>query len=1099
VEFRVLGPVEIVDGPRTIRFGPNKQRILLAVLLCHANREVTRDVLIDTLWSRPPRTAADNLRVHVYHLRRELGAERVVRHPGGYSLLVKEGELDSETFTERVEEGSRTLASGNADDAARTLRAALNMWRGPAFGDLRTVEPLRTRAEHLDELRLDALAQRIDADLTLGQHNQITGELATLAAEHPLRERFQGRLLLALYRGGRSAEALQAFDRYRRRLSLDLGVEPGAELQALHLAILRDDPDLVPTSLPAVAAGPQVAKPRPSQDKIERLVPRQLPGDVAGFTGRSAELAQLDALLRAESDDAPRTVVISTIAGAAGVGKTALAVRWAHQVRDQFPDGQLYINLRGYDPDQPITTAEALARFLAALGVTGQDIPLEMDERAARYRTEIAERRMLIVLDNAATVEQVRPLLPGTPSCAVVVTSRDRLAGLVARHGAHRLELDLLSPDDAVMLLRTLIGERVDSEPLPAQILAERCSRLPLALRIAAEFVAARPQYSLQALTEELNGERRRLEILDADGDERTAVRAVFSWSYRNLPADTARAFRLLGLHPGRDFDAYVVAALAGTTLEHAAQMLDTLAGGHLVHQRNGDGRYDMHDLTRAYAAHLLGDDSDRDRQTAVYRLLDHYLATARRAAEVLYPAATRPPHPPPSSAPAPPIADPISAKAWLDGERPNLLAIAAIRGWPGHTAQLAAVLWPYLKAGGYLADARTVQVNAIEAARQIGDRASEATALTNLGSVYWTWGRYERAADRLQQALTIAGEGGNRAAEARALHHLGAVHWQRGMTENAVRSFQQALTITRETGDSTLEASALNNLGHIFQRQGRYEEAFDHFKLALAIARRTGNRINEAWTLDSLGDTYQRQGDYERAFCAHQRALAIGVEIGDRAREATALGNLGIVYTRWGDHRRATERLQRALAVAREIGDRDCEARTLGYLGAVHEQTANYDQAFDHHLHALAIAREIGHRGREVAVLNDLGRAAHAAGLHNEAQAHHESALTRAEDIDDRYEQARAHDGIAVTMYLDGRCGQARRHWLQALARYTELNLPQADEIRSKLADLGREDDQQHLQHAVILAGLWRRSCGERPRSSVYLGPDVVGTAPRS
>jgi DNA-binding SARP family transcriptional activator/Tfp pilus assembly protein PilF len=1068
VEFRVLGAVEVVDGERPIRFGPDKLRVLLGVLLCHANREVSREALIDALWSRPPRTAAENLRVHVYHLRRGLGAERVVRHPGGYSLVVKEGELDSETFTQRVEQGSRMLAAGEIHDAARTLRAALSMWRGPAFGDLRNVDLLRARAEHLEELRLDAVARRIDADLIVGEHNQILGELARLAAEHPLRERFQAQLLLALYRSGRIAEALQAFDRYRRRLSADLGVEPGAELQALHLAILRDDPGLIPVSLPAVVAGPVAASPRSNHDETERPVPRQLPGDVAGFTGRDAELARLDALLPDESEDAPRAVVISAIAGTAGVGKTALAVRWAHRVRDQFPDGQLYVDLRGYDPGQPMPPADALAGFLRALGVHGADMPRELDERAAQYRTLLARQRILVVLDNASSVEQVRWLVPGTPSCVVVVTSRDRLAGLVARHGAHRLELDLLPTDDAVMLLRTLIGDRVDSEPFAARMLAERCSRLPLALRIAAEFVAARPLRSLQALTEELNGERRRLEVLDAHGDERTAVRAVFSWSYRNLPADTARAFRLLGLHPGRYFDAYVVAALTGTTLPHAAQMLDTLASGHLVQQCNGDGRYDMHDLTRVYAAHLAGDDSDRDRHAAVNRLLDHYLATAGHAAEMLHPTAHRPPHPLPSSTPAPPITDPISAKAWLDGERPNLLAIATLPGWPGHTAQLAAVLWRYLKAGGYLADAHTVQVNAIEAARQTGDRASEVTALTNLGCVYETWGRYEQAADQFQQALTIARDSGNRAAEARALHNAGAVHWQQGMTDDAIRFFQQALTIGRETGDNTIEASVLNNLGHIFQRQGRYEEAFDHFEQALAICQRTGNRIGEAWTWDSLGDTYQRQGDYDRAFTHHQRAHAIGVEIGDRARIATALGNLGVVYTRRGLHGQALECLQRALALAREIGDRDCEARTLGYLGAIHEQTADYEQAFDHHRQALAIACQIGHRGREVAVLNDLGRAAHAAGQHREAQAHHQSALTRAEDIGDRYEQARAHDGIALTMHLDGRRGQAGRHWLRALAQYTELNLPQADDIRSKLANLGPEDGQRHLQHAL-------------------------------
>ncbi|MCA1673826.1 MAG: AfsR family transcriptional regulator, partial [Actinobacteria bacterium] len=356
-------------------------------------------------------------------------------------------------------------------------------------------------------------------------------------------------------------------------------------------------------------------------------------------------------------------------------GKTALALRWAHRVRGEFPDGQLYVNLRGYDPDQPLVATDALAGFLRALGMAGQHIPLEVDERATAYRSLLDGRRMLIVLDNASSVEQVRPLLPGSPSCLVVVTSRDSLAGLVARHGARRLELDLLPAEDAVALLRALIGERVEAEPEAAAALAGQCAWLPLALGVAAELAATRPTVSLAQLVSELADHQRRLELLDAGGDPRTAVRAVFSWSYQHLPVETARAFRLIGLHPGLDLDPYAAAALTDTSRDHAQHLLDLLARAHLI-QSTSSGRYGMHDLLRAYATHLVTiEDPENERRAALTRLFDHYLGTAAAAMDIFIPAEQyRRPCIPPLATPSPPMSDPTTARAWLDAERATLV-----------------------------------------------------------------------------------------------------------------------------------------------------------------------------------------------------------------------------------------------------------------------------------------------------------------------------------------------------------------------------------------------------------------------------------------
>ena len=798
---------------------------------------------------------------------------------------------------------------------------------------------------------------------------------------------------------------------------------------------------------------------------VTRVRPAQLPAAVEVFMGRAAELAELDRLL-ATAGGTPTAVVISAVSGTAGVGKSALALRWAHRVREAFPAGQLYVNLRGFDPDQPLSAADALAGFLRALGVAGQAIPLEVEERAAAYRSLLDGRRMLVVLDNAYSVEQVRPLLPGAPSCVVVVTSRDSLPGLVARHGAHRLDLDLLPHEDAVALLAALIGGRVEAEPDAAIVLAELCARLPLALRVAAELAATCPTTSLAQLVSELSDEQWRLELLDAGGDARTAVRGVFSWSYQHLPAGAARVFRLLGLHPGPDFDPWATAALTNTSRDQAQQIVDLLARAHLI-QAPRPGRYGMHDLLRAYATHLATvEDSKANREAALTRLFDHYLATTATAMDILIPAERhRRPRIRPPATPTPPMPDPATARAWLDAERANLVAVTAYtaaRGWSGHTVRLSTSLYRYLVVGGHFSDGLTIHTYALHAARHAGEPAGEADALNNLGRIYRQQGHYRQAADHLQQALTIAREISDRVGEVRAMSTLGTVYHRQGHYRQVTDHLQQALTLARELGDRVGEAYALLDLGTVYRDQGHYRQAADHLQQALTLARELGDRHSEADALSTLGTVYRWQGHYRQAADHLQQALTLARELGDRVGEAYALLALGTVYRRQGHYRQAADHLQQALTLARELGDRVGEAYALLDLGTVYRRQGHYQQATDHHEQALALFREVDHPHGEAYALNRVGETLLGIRQPDQARAHHTAALTLASQIGARYEQARAHNGLAHTHQAGGDLDRARHHWRQALAAYTNLGVPDVDDVRTYLTALDQAADNE-------------------------------------
>ncbi len=744
-------------------------------------------------------------------------------------------------------------------------------------------------------------------------------------------------------------------------------------------------------------------------------IPRQLPGTVQQFLGREAELAALTSLM--DHTGATPAAVISVIDGTAGVGKTALAVHWAHQVAAQFPDGQLYVNLRGYDAAPPVSAADALAGFLRALGTAGQDVPGEEAERAAAYRSLLAGRRVLVVLDNARQAEQVRPLLPGSPSCVTLVTSRDALAGLVARDGARRLEVGLLPLADAVRLLCGLTGRRVTEDPDAAVTLAGQCSRLPLALRVAAELAAARAGVPLASLAAELADLRHRLDVLEAAGDERTAVRAVFSWSFQHLDPGPARAFRLASLHPGPDFDSHAIAALTGTTVTQACQQLDQLARAHLIHAA-GLGSYDMHDLLRGYARELTDShDSAAARHAALTGLFDYYLHTAAAAMDAVFPAERhrRPAGPPPSAA-APAFGGEAAALAWLAAERAGLAAAAehmAGHGWPAAATRLSATLFRYLDTAGHFGEAVTIHAAALRAAVSTGDRAAEADALIGLGLVDGHQGRHQQATRNFEQALAACWQTGDQDGQARALNYLGLVHRQRGRHQQAISNFEQAAALFRAAGEPTGEAYALSNLGVIDLQHGRYQQATAH----------------------------------------HGQALALLATMGDRHGQASVLARLGVVDLRQGHYQQAASRFEQALARYRGIGDRQGEAEVLAQLGLVDLRRGQYDQAAGRLGQALARYREIGDPSGQAGTLNGLGEALLATGRPADARAQHAAALTLAVQADAKYEQARAHDGLAGAYQASGNPRKARRHWQQALTRYTDLGAPKAGQVRARLA----------------------------------------------
>jgi DNA-binding SARP family transcriptional activator/tetratricopeptide (TPR) repeat protein len=1040
-EFCLLGPLLVRSDGAVVPVERAKQRVLLAALLLDANRVVGTDALAEALWgSDTPPSALNTVRTYVKRLRDALGdtgRARISTRPRGYAMQVNAGELDIQRLETRLAAARSAARDGSWTVAADEANAAMTLWRGEALADVESDLLTQREVPRLTEMRLQALEVRIDSAVHLGRQAEVISELRQHVVTNPLRERFHALLMLALYCDGRQGEALAAYRHAYQVLVDELGTEPGSELRDVHHGILSGKPAFCPPEPASGAArspsGNRLARSRPDPDKDltspapqqrpsagADCVPRQLPAEVTWFTGRQDERARLTGLLSPASGEPTQPLLISVIGGTAGVGKTALAVHWAHEVAGNFPDGQLFVNLRGYDPDLPVPAADALAGFLRALGVPGQDIPLGVDERAALYRSLLAGRRVLVVLDNARSAEQVRPLLPSIATCAVVVTSRDVLAGLVARDGAIRLDLDVLPLDDAVRLMRVLIGQRVDAVPAAARALAERCSRLPLALRVAAEWAAARPGVPLAALAEELAGQRR-LDLLEAGGDPRTGVRAVFSWSYRQLDPAAARGFRLVSWHPGPDLDLYAAAAVAGVTLQDARHAVDLLVRAHMI-QPAGPDRYGLHDLLRGYARELSATQDAADEQrSALTRLSGYYLHAAAAAMDTLYPAERhrRPCVPAPASA-IPPLAEPAEARTWLDAERANLVAVAAYaagHGWPGDAIRLASTVFRYLEIEGHYPDGVTIAAHARRAAQDIGDLAAQARALSDLAVIDLRQSRFQQAETSLRQALALYRQTSDPTGQARVLGNLGIVSYQQGRYQEASDRNEQALAQYQQAGDQFGEARTLNNLGQLDLRMGRLDQANDRLRQAGVLGEKTSNRAVTSQSLVNLALVELRQGRDEQAGDYMREAQASNDDTGNLAVTARGLVCLALIDLRQEQHDQAASRLRQALQLSRESGDRCGQAEALHGLGQVLLATGQADRAIARYRAALDLANAIG----------------------------------------DKYEQARALAGLADGHHAVGEPARAQHEWRQALALFSVLGTPEADDVRDRLARTGQ------------------------------------------
>lgn len=711
------------------------------------------------------------------------------------------------------------------------------------------------------------------------------------------------------------------------------------------------------------------------------LVPRQLPGDARGFVNRTTELERLDDVLARDGDD-PNSVALLVVVGTAGVGKTSLAVHWAHRVRDRFPAGQLYVNLRGYDPGEPVTSDEALDRFLRALGVSSDAIPDESQAKESVYRSLVADRQMLIVLDNASSVRQVRPLLPGTSSCLVLVTSRSRLSGLVARHGAQRVTVDMLPPLEAVELLRLVTrGYRGHDDPDDLSELAQLCARLPLALRIAAERAASRPQMPLRELIRDLRDESGLWDALSAEDDEEAdAVRTVFAWSYRALPQDTARLFRLLGLHPGPDFGIPAAASLAGTSISSARHLLDVLAGAHLVMQ-SAPGRYQFHDLLRAYAAdqaqHL---EEPEDRDAALARLFGWYLHTADSAADILYAQWAHIQLAPVSSGVVrPPHMNYEEALNWYETEQENIMAVtraAADHGMDQIAWQLPAVLRQIYADRNPARDWFKVGGIGLDAVRRTGDRYGEALILEALGRATRHSGRLMDAVSVHEAAMSIWQDLGDRNGQARSINNLGLTYVSMRRFDDACAQFANALDIATEIGDGRHTGIAAMNLGWVSGLKQDFPHSLELLNQALPVLRDHLHKLHESSCLIYMAEAECGLGRFAEALDLADIALAIVREIGNKVFEARHLTPYARIQRANERHADALISYQRSASLHGSLGDRNQEAAALDGAGETYQETGQPELAIDFHRHAATILRESGDRWQLAVALDNLATA---------------------------------------------------------------------------------------------------------------------------
>ncbi|MEU8403453.1 BTAD domain-containing putative transcriptional regulator [Nonomuraea sp. NPDC048892] len=1023
MEFGILGPLTVWRENKQLDLGTPKARVLLAVLLCRAGTIVSEDQLAGALWGDdPPRSATKNVQTYVHRLRRRLGdPARIVRQGSGYLVPPVRDELDAARFEALAGSGRAAEDAGEPEQATHRLREALDLWRGPAFAGLTDVPMLAAEAARLDEVRLSALQSRIAVDLRLGRHAELLGELTALIDAYPLRERLRAQLMLALYRCGRRADALAEYARARRTLIAETGLDPVEELHDLHQRILTQDPslDLVPRAAVTVTgspAGRRTAKPdhrylaaSPADDLPAVPVPAELPPDIADFTGRDREVAELTAAL---TRPRPGTVAMASIAGLGGLGKTTLAVHVAHRIMGRFPHGQLYADLRGASAD-PARPEDVLSRFLFALGVSTTSIPDSLDERVALYRSSLAGRRILVLLDNVAGEEQVRPLLPGAPGTAVLLTGRVRLVGL---EGANLLELDVLPSAQAMALLGRIVGdERVQDDPDAALEITRLCGRVPLAVRISAARLLGRRQWSLARLAGVLGEERHRLDELVA-GD--LDIRAGFEMSYQTLPPGAQRAFRLAGLLDAPDFASWTVAALLDVPVRQAEREIEALVDAHLLTltgpDETGGLRYRFHDLIRLYARERAQrEDSEAERLAALRRALGAWLALAEAAAEHVPGPCYALMHGPaprwrlPAEVAGPLLADPM---AWFGAEHAALMtavAQACEAGLTDFAWDLAGSTETYLNVRGLYDGWQRMHEQALALCRRTGDQRGEAVLRRGLLEVT-TWSspagpgpamRRMRAgatllldlftqlndpvgmADALAtlawsmtadgnggaealalagRALRMAADAGYLGGQARAYHVMAIIHGEDD-PQAAHEVMEQAARVAEALGNPHYATTVTQFLGAAKAFCGDVEGGRELLERSLAMARRLNYRYLETFSLLYLAKLLAAVGD-PQARATAELTLA-NSETGNFGHYlADSLSVLGQLDLAEGNVRSAIATLERSVQVWRTRGSIPYLARTLRSLGDAHAAAGDCRRAGAVWEEARELFRSIAH-----------------------------------------------------------------------------------------------------------------------------------------
>lgn len=888
-----------------------RRKAVLAMLGLHQGTVVSTERLIDVVWAdEAPATVGNSLQRTVSHLRTVLGdRDAIVARPPGY--LLSSARTDAGTAEALLDEARR---QGDPALRLRLLGEAAELWRGPSLHDVAELPGLASRAQWLEGLRLQIVHLLVDTRLELGHGEQMLPELTQLAAEHPLDERLHRQLILALYRTGRQVEALAVARRVRAELNDALGLDPGPELRDLEAAVLRQDPALAADDPVAVAA-PRVR------------VPAQLPPAVAGFAGRVAELAAMDAFLDEPAQH--HTTAIVTVVGGAGIGKTSLAVCWAHRVSAAFPDGQLYANLRGFDPGGSVMDpAEAVRGFLDALGVPAGRIPDGLDAQAALYRSMVAGKRILVVIDNVRDQQQARPLLPGTSGCLVVVTSRDQLVPLVAAEGARPLPLDLLTRQEAHDMLSLRLGAaRVAAEPEAVESIITSCARLPLALGIAAARAALRPRLPLATLAEQLRGPDR-LDTLAA-GDAGTNVWHVFSCSYRTLSPVAARLFRLLGVFPGPAVGLGAAAGLTGLPRSEALALLTELERANLLTEQTAH-RYVLHDLLRAYAMELArGQESEAELRAARGRVLDYCLHSAQAVSRAVQGAWCDLPLPTPVPGVVPEEPRDIeAASAWFDTELTVLVAAVrdAADGFEGHCWRLAWSVSSLLSTRGRWAEYAATQELALAATERVGDRTGQAYARQSLGRALARSGRIEEGVAHLERALDHLASVGDEAGQGSALVGLGFAAHVKGDDAESVRLMHRALKLFRSAGHGAGQALALNNLGWSLAELGEYEEAARRCQESVSLRQELGEMHPLAGSWDSLGYVHSRLGHHRQAIECYRSSLALYRLTGERYDQAFTMSRMADAQAAAGDTSGAVESCRQALAILDAFDDAAAE-----------------------------------------------------------------------------------------------------------------------------------------------------------------------------